>query len=771
MEAAGAPSPLERVQRKLAEARAARERRQRGAGGGGEAAGGAGPPAASAASSAASAPEEAWPPPPPRSGGASAPAGLPSPAEARVQLRGWGFSNGAPPPSASGGGGRGSNGRSGSGAWATTSEASSSGAPWEAGGRTEAPPLRRRPRPQTAKAAGDPRPAWNSSVTVKQRALGFQPIGGAPSGGGRRLATRNRAPDGPGFRDLDVAARRERQLLASQLREVNAASDSNQATLTKLYNNVGVAHSSSFGGRDTRTIEKARSALGRREQYSPERSLSPSEYGAPGSPRRARGDGKAPGLQPPAVAAAGEKAPAAAAHGPGRRARPEPGGGRGVQQPPLRPGDLGKNSHVIHLKIPSIVDDRLSSPKGLGRGARHGAAPATASAEAAAHVHLNLSRVLEPGSAVRGAGSPGSPAGAESWQPAAGTGFSTPSEMVFREWTPLQGASVTTNTGSQTDLSCLQSSTERVGGSNLARAGAEPEACPPRRLERPLSKHLSFVRSPRSQRSHEPPEGVRGRQDPGAASWLRFTPGRAGPAQFGASVGLASPAATRGALGEHSSSRAEPDEEGGQETGDPALGGLGGLGGGTGAERQGEAVSEAQPPEGEGGTWDMETDEVGRGLASACPGIATWSAERLLEELGKGSRMRKQVQWCGGKGSRRLVRLYLRGGLPFLEWDSRKKARTSSTAEGGQKKQYCCRVEAFSFEGGVPWTRLHALTVACSFGELQLRPASAPQYAQWVFGLNVGLWAADLPPEELDLCAVPAVVEWHAGARARPGDP
>ena len=297
------------------------------------------------------------------------------------------------------------------------------------------------------KAADDPRPAWNSSVTVEQRALG-QPIGGAPSGGGRRLATRNRAPEGPGFRDLDVAARRERQLLASQLREVNAASDSNQATLTKLYNNVGVAHSSSFGGRDMRTIEKARSALDRREQYSPERSLSPSEYGAPGSPRRARGDGKAPGLQPPAVAAAGEKAPAAAAHGPGRRARPEPGGGRGVQQPPLRPGDLGKNSHVIHLKIPSIVDDRLSSPKGPGRGARHGAAPAAASGEAAAHVHLNLSRVLEPGSAVRGAGSPGSPAGAESWQPAAATGFSTPSEMVFREWTPLQGASVTTNTGS-----------------------------------------------------------------------------------------------------------------------------------------------------------------------------------------------------------------------------------------------------------------------------------------------------------------------------------
>ena len=167
----------------------------------------------------------------------------------------------------------------------------------------------------------------------------------------------------------------------------------------------------------------------------------------------------------------------------------------------------------------------------------------------------------------------------------------------------------------------------------------------------------------------------------------------------------------------------------------------------------------------------METDEVGLGLAAACPGISTWSAERLLEELGKGSRMRKQVQWCGGKGSRRLVRLYLRGGLPFLEWDSRKKARISSTAEGGQKKQYCCRVEAFCFEGGVPWTRLHALTVACSFGELQLRPASAPQYAQWVFGLNVGLWAADLPPEELDLCAVPAVVEWHAGTRARPGDP
>jgi len=98
MEAAGAPSPLERVQRKLAEARAARERRQRGAGGGGEAAGGAGLPAASAAS----APEEAWPPPPPRSDGASAPAGLPSPAEARVQLRGWGFSNGASPSSASG---------------------------------------------------------------------------------------------------------------------------------------------------------------------------------------------------------------------------------------------------------------------------------------------------------------------------------------------------------------------------------------------------------------------------------------------------------------------------------------------------------------------------------------------------------------------------------------------------------------------------------------------------------------------------------------------
>ena len=462
--------------------------------------------------------------------------------------------------------------------------------------------------------------------------------------------------------------------------------------------------------------------------------------------------------------------PASAANRPGRRTRPAPGSGREAQPQPLRPGNLSKNSHVIHLKIPSIVDDRLSSPKGQGGGARHGEAPGTA-----AHVHLSLSSVLEPAGAIGGAGALGSPARAESRQPAAAAGFSTPSEMVFREWTPLHehrsGASVTTNAGSQTDFSYLQSSAERAGVSSLEHAGGEHEAPPPRKLERPLSKHLSFVRSPRPPQHHQSADGVGGRQDPGTSSWSRFPPGRAGPAKVGGAAGQASPEARSGASGGDNSSGAEPDYEKGQESGDSLGGGSGGQGASMAADGRGAAGSEAEPLEGEDVAWEIETDEVGRGLAAACTGIATWSAERLLEELGKGAKMHKHVQWCGGKGSRRFVRLYLRDGHPFLEWDSRKKARTSSAADGGQKKQYSCRVEAFSFDGDAPWTRLHALTVACSFGELRLRPTSAPQYVQWVFGLNVGLWAADLPAEELDLRAVPAVVEWHADARARPAEP
>ena len=779
MEAAGAPSPLERVQQKLAEARAARERRQQGAEGGAAAAGGAGEaalssggvllPATSAASSANSAPEEVWPAPPSRADGVSARMGRFPPDEAREELQGWGLSNGAPHSSSSGGGRR-WGGRSGSGAWATTSEASSSNSPLEEGALMKLPPPRRQRRPQTAKAAADPRPAWNSSVMVKQRALGFQPIGGAPSDGGRRLTARNRVAVGDGFHNLDVAASRQRQLLASQLREVNAAATSNQATVTKLYKNVGVAHSSSFGGRDMRTIKKARRALNRRAHYSPERSLSP-DYGGPGSPLQARGDGRGPGLQPPAVAAAGEEVPPAAANGPGRRVRPAPGGGRGAKPLQLRPANLSKNSHVIHLKIPSIVDDRLSSPKGQGEGALHTAAP-----ETAAHIHLSLSSVLEPAGTIGGAGAIGSPALAESRQPAAAAaeGFSTPSEMVFREWTPLQehrtGASVTTNTGSQTELSYLQSSAERTGVSNLERAGADPEATSPRKLERSLSKHLSFVRSPRPLQDHQSADGVGERRDPRVSSWSRLPPGRAGLAEVGGTASQVSPVASSGASGGDNSSGAEPDYEGGQESGDPPGGGNCRQGAPEAANGY-AAGSEAKPPKGEDVAWEIETDEVGQGLAAVCPGIATWSAERLLEELSKGAKMHKHVQWCGGKGSRRFVRLYLRGGLPFLEWDSRKKARTSSTADGGQKNRYSCRVEAFSFDRDAPWTRPHAITVVCSFGELRLRPASPPQYAQWVFGLNVGLWAADLPPEELDLRAVPAVVEWHADARALPADP
>lgn len=756
-EAGGQPSPLERVQLKLAAARAARERRLRGDGEeeGAAPEGGRGMRAGlewdstfsrggsalsqegSSAASATSARGESGA----REFQHSPPAGLARqqpPAAVRVDLQGSSFGWGGASVSSE---------RSSSGAWATTSEGYS-GVFVE-----EAAPWRQQGKPRPAPRAADRRPAWNSSVTVKeQRVVGFQPIGGVLKGGGGGPGSRNCASGGEGFRNVDVSAGRQRRALASQLKEVNAVASSNRASATKLFREVGVAHSTSFGGRDLKTIKKARSGLEKRAQYSPERSRSSAERRSQGSPLKGlSGGGTA------TSAAGGERTTRDARAGLGSdESRATGGDGRGNQLLPLRTGGLDTNSHVIRLKIPSVVDDRLSSPKGAEREQeRRGLQTAAKGSTAATHVHLSLSNVMEPNRDVGGSGPPMPPDSGSRRSPR--EGYATPSHMVFQEWTPQQErhlvASVTADTGSQTDFSCLRAITAQ----GSARSGPGSSSAPSGDTARPLSKHISSLRSPKHAEQDGVPEGLATGNVELARAVSPQLERKASWGDMDARGGSSAANIAKKDLQSYSRSPSAEGEADVLSTVDVVQVENAPRAGGPGQEAEVLLPQEAG--------WDLETDDTGRAFTLAFPRITKWSAEGLLNVLGKGARMHKNVQWCGGAGSWRNVKMLLRDGHPFLEWETRKKTRCVSSGDPGQA--YSCRVEAFAFEAGMPWTRQHTVTVVCSFGDLRLRPASAALYVQWVFGLNLGLWAADLSPEEVDLSAVPAVVEWHAEACAR----